>query len=151
MELIADGLLISAALCAAIYCHVLAGRLRRLRDMDGGVGAAIAALSTQVEEMRAALESARAASGESAETLAQTAARAEMAAGRLELLLASVHDRDGSRPAQAEARRAGRTTALEGRPPRTTATEDPDYDAHDGALAEALRTALTALKREARG
>lgn len=134
MELIADGLLIAAALCAAVYCHVLAGRLRRLRDLDGGVGAAIAALSGQVEEMRAALDGARAASGESAEALARTTARAEMAAGRLELLLASVHDRDGSRPARAGERRGARA----------------DAEAEDGgARSNALHAALAALKREA--
>jgi hypothetical protein len=148
MQLIADGLLIAAALCAAIYCHVLAGRLRRLRDMDGGVGAAIAALSSQVEEMRAALEAARAASGESAETLARTTARAEMAAGRLELLLASVHDRDGARPAFAEARRSGRAAPasdLRG----SESQGQPKAAAPEAARSEALHAALAALKREA--
>ena len=118
MDLIADGLLIAAALSAAVYCHVLAGRLRRLRDMDGGVGAAIAALSSQVEEMRGALDAARAASGETARDLSEKTARAEAAAGRLELLIATLHDRDGGRPAVGEARRsAGAAPGPEDGPP----------------------------------
>ena len=48
MSLIADGLMIAAALVSAIYCHVLAGRLRKLKELDGGVGQAIAALVAQV-------------------------------------------------------------------------------------------------------
>ena len=47
MSLIADGLMIAAALVSAIYCHVLAGRLRKLKELDGGVGQAIAALDRQ--------------------------------------------------------------------------------------------------------
>ncbi len=107
MGLISDGLLLAAALTAAIYCHVLAGRLRKLRNLDDGVGQAIAALVSQVEEMRTALKAARAASGDSVRTLAERTARAEMAAGRLELLLAALHDREGSSaPMDVAARRA---------------------------------------------
>ena len=139
MELIADGLLIAAALSAAVYCQVLAGRLRRLRDMDGGVGAAIAALSGQVEEMRAALAAARVASGESAKELSRLAARAEMAAGRLELLLAAVHDRDGSRPAFGPGRRKAAAEFPGG----------PDAMADGEARSEAPRAAPAALGKEA--
>ncbi|SDW86939.1 hypothetical protein SAMN05444336_102580 [Albimonas donghaensis] len=108
MSLIADGLMIAAALVSAIYCHVLAGRLRKLKELDGGVGQAIAALVAQVEEMRTALRATRAAAGESTRTLSERTARAEMAAGRLELLLASLHDKDGASPVNIAARRAGR-------------------------------------------
>lgn len=105
MALIADVLLLAAALTAAVYCHVLAGRLKRLRSLDGGVGQAVAAMSAQVEEMRAALRAAKAASGESTRTLAERTARAEMAAGRLELLLAALHDREGATPLDLDLRR----------------------------------------------
>ncbi|MEE3098209.1 MAG: hypothetical protein VX463_00435 [Pseudomonadota bacterium] len=109
MSLIADGLMIAAALVSAIYCHGLAGRLRKLRDLDGGVGQAIAARVAQVGEMRTALRAARAAAGESTRTLTERTARAEMAAGRLELLLASLHDRQGESPVNVAAMRAGRS------------------------------------------
>jgi len=98
MEIVADGLMILAGAAAAFYCLVLSRRLRRLTNLDSGLGAAIATLSTQVEEMRKSLESARSMSGETQQELAQRTARAEIAAGRLELLLAAVHSRE-ARPA----------------------------------------------------
>lgn len=55
MNLIADGLLIATALTAAIYCHVLARRLRRLGNLDEGLGARIGALDSTLNETRAAL------------------------------------------------------------------------------------------------
>lgn len=135
MALIADGLLIAAAIAAAFYCHVLALRLRRLRDMDGGVGAAIAALSGQVEEMRAALAAARAVSGESARALSETTARAEIAAGRLELLLAALHDRDGARPLDLAARRSAKAAtdeAMTARRRRLPETQSMAAEAWEG-------------------
>ncbi|SFI13546.1 hypothetical protein [Albimonas pacifica] len=112
MGLIADGLMIAAALTAAIYCHVLAGRLRSLRRLDGGVGQAVAAMAAQTDELRQALRAARAAAGESTRTLAERTARAEMAAGRLELLLAAIHDNEGgAAPANVAARREARQAA----------------------------------------
>jgi hypothetical protein len=92
MELIADALLIAGAVGAAIYCRALARRLGALRDMDSGLGAAIAALSRQVDEMRNSLEAAKSISGDQTREIGQLTARAEMAAGRLELLLASLHE-----------------------------------------------------------
>ncbi|MGM0585677.1 MAG: hypothetical protein ACQEUZ_13610 [Pseudomonadota bacterium] len=117
MALIADVLLLAAALTAAVYCHVLAGRLKRLRSLDGGVGQAVAAMSAQVEEMRAALRAAKAASGESTRTLAERTARAEMAAGRLELLLAALHDREGATPLDLGSRRPAPRAPAPGRGP----------------------------------
>ncbi|MEM7546938.1 MAG: hypothetical protein AAF367_15525 [Pseudomonadota bacterium] len=55
MELISDGLLILAAVTASLYCLVLSRRLRRLSQMDGGLGQMIGQLSAQVDEMQAAL------------------------------------------------------------------------------------------------
>ncbi len=98
MELIADVLLISGAVGAAFYCHVLAKRLGALKDLDSGLGAAIAALSRQVDELRGSLEAAKSATGDQTRSLSQLTARAEMAAGRLELLLASLHENARARP-----------------------------------------------------
>lgn len=88
MEMIADALLIAGAAGAALYCRALSRRLSQLRDLDSGLGAAIAALSRQVDELRASLESAKTVSGDQSREMVQLTARAEMAAGRLELLLA---------------------------------------------------------------
>ena len=131
MELIADALLIAGALGAALYCRALGGRLAKLRDLDSGLGAAIAALSRQVDELRASLETVKDVSGGQTRELAQLAARAEMAAGRLELLLASLHE-GGRRKPDAEARRRARW---------------PDGDEEAGDPAEAPHAARAAMRR----
>ena len=98
MEFIADALLIAGATGAGAYCMVLSKRLRALKDLDSGLGAAIATLSRQVDEMRNSLESAKALTGDQNRSLSQLTARAEMAAGRLELLLAALHENGRKRP-----------------------------------------------------
>ncbi|WP_068108455.1 hypothetical protein [Tropicimonas marinistellae] len=92
MALIADAFLIAGALGAALYCYVLSRRLARFTNLENGVGGAVAVLSVQVDEMTKALETARATSQASAEKLEQLTERAEAAAERIELLLASLHD-----------------------------------------------------------
>ncbi len=126
MEMIADALLIAGAAGAAIYCRILAKRLGALKDLDSGLGAAIAALSRQVDELRASIEQARAASGAQTRSLTQLTARGEMAAGRLELLLAALHENGRERPidtSPVEARRAAAEQAADPAP------EAPDEDA----------------------
>lgn len=92
MELIANGLLLAGTAAAAFYCYVLARRVKALTDLDTGLGGAITALSRQVEEMRASVDLAKKVSGSSAKELVAMTARAEIAAGRLELLLATLHE-----------------------------------------------------------
>jgi hypothetical protein len=92
MALIADILLIAAALAAGFYCIVLSRRLTRFTDLERGVGGAVAVLSAQVDDMTRALAKAQSAAGTSAATLEAATERAEAAARRLELLLASLHD-----------------------------------------------------------
>ncbi len=92
MELIADILLVAGALGAGFYCFVLARRLARFNDLEGGMGGAVAVLSKQVDEMTQALETARDAAGQSSESLEALTLRAESVAKRLELLVASMHD-----------------------------------------------------------
>lgn len=92
MELIADFLLIAGALGAGLYCIVLSRRLNRFTDLEKGVGGAIAVLSSQVDDMTKALETARSATTSSAKSLDALTGRAEGVAQRLELLVASMHD-----------------------------------------------------------
>ena len=92
MELIADILLVAGALGAGIYCFVLARRLRRFNDLETGVGGAVAVLSAQVDDLTTTLEAAQNSAGSSAESLIELTERAEAAAKRLELLVASMHD-----------------------------------------------------------
>ncbi|WP_164660584.1 hypothetical protein [Tropicibacter sp. Alg240-R139] len=92
MELVADILLVAGALGAGLYCFVLARRLNRFNDLEKGVGGAVAVLSAQVDDLNKTLQSARAASDSSNEALGDLTIKAEAAAQRLELLMASMHD-----------------------------------------------------------
>ncbi|MCA0272185.1 MAG: DUF6468 domain-containing protein [Proteobacteria bacterium] len=92
MELIADILLGAGALGVAVYCHVLSRRLSVFSQLENGIGGAVAVLSVQVDDMTRALAHARAAAQESQQSLAGMTERAEAAAARLELLLATMHD-----------------------------------------------------------
>jgi hypothetical protein len=92
MDLIADVLLMAGSFGAAIYCAVLAARLKRFTTLETGMGGAIAVLSAQVDDMTVALEKARGAATGSAESLEGLTARGEAVARKLELLLASLHD-----------------------------------------------------------
>ncbi len=92
VELIADVLMSAGAFGAAIYCYVLSGRLKKFTTLETGMGGAIAVLSAQVDDMTRALEKARGAANGSASGLEALTQRAEAVAGRLELLVASMHD-----------------------------------------------------------
>lgn len=98
MELIADGLLISGALVAALYCWILARRLSALKSMDTGLGGAIAGLSARVEQTKASLADTKASTSDITRELSALTARAEIAAGRLELILATLHENGATVP-----------------------------------------------------
>lgn len=92
MQLIADILLTAGAFSAAIYCWVLSVRLKRFTTLENGMGSAIAVLSAQVDDMTTALTRAQGAATGSAEGLQKLVHRAEAAAAKLELMVASLHD-----------------------------------------------------------
>lgn len=92
MELVADILLISGALAATFYCVVLSRRLRKFTDLEKGVGGAIAVLSAQVDDMTRTLKAAQDSAEGSVNSLAGLTDKAEGAARKLELLVASLHD-----------------------------------------------------------
>lgn len=92
MELIADILLGAGAIAAGAYCLVLSRRLKALNRLESGMGGAIAVLSAQVDDMTRALQAAQGAAGDSTRLLDETTVRAERAAARLELMLATLHD-----------------------------------------------------------
>jgi hypothetical protein len=99
VALIADILLIAGALAAAFYCLILSRRLSRFGSLENGMGGAITTLSAQVSDMTGTLNRAQAAAKVSSETLEEATLRAEAAATRLELLLASLHDLPTAAPA----------------------------------------------------
>ena len=90
--MIADILMSAGAFGAAIYCYVLSGRLKKFTTLETGMGGAIAVLSAQVDDMTRALDKARGAATGSAASLEALTLRAEAAAARLELMVASLHD-----------------------------------------------------------
>lgn len=92
MQFLSDLFLASAALGAAIYCVVLARRLKALGSLEGGMGSAIAVLSRQVDDLTRTLKAAQEAAGRATTTLDGQTDRAETVARRLELLVASLHD-----------------------------------------------------------
>jgi hypothetical protein len=100
MELVADILLAGGAFGAAIYCYVLALRLKKFSTLESGMGGAIAVLSAQVDDMTRALDRARGAATGSASSLEALTERSEAVAARLEILLAAMHDLPEPKPAQ---------------------------------------------------
>lgn len=102
MVLIADILMAAGSFGAAIYCYVLSVRLKKFTTLETGMGGAIAVLSAQVDDMTRALEQARTTAHGSADGLIALTTRAETVAGRLELLVASMHDLPDPAPPSAE-------------------------------------------------
>ena len=92
MELVADTMLVAGALGAAFYCYILSARLRRFTDLEKGVGGAVAVLSAQVDDLAKSLAAAQSTASGSVANLSEVSDRAEKAARRLELLVASLHD-----------------------------------------------------------
>ena len=99
MELIANILMTAAAFGAGLYCYILGLRLKKFTTLETGMGGAIAVLSAQVDDMTRALEAARTSATGSVTGLEVLAVRAEAAARRLELLMASLHGLDEAEPA----------------------------------------------------
>ncbi len=103
MAIVADILMAAGAFGAAVYCYVLAGRLKRFATLETGMGGAIAVLSAQVDDMTRALEKAQGAASGSASGLEALTARAEAVSVRLELLVAALHDLPEAEPPAANA------------------------------------------------
>lgn len=101
MTVIADILMGLGAFGAALYCLILSNRLKKFTTLESGMGSAIAVLSAQVDDMTRALEKARATAAHSSSNLEELTDRAEAVAGRIELLLASMHDLSEERPTAA--------------------------------------------------
>lgn len=150
MTLIADGLMIGAAVTAGIYCHVLARRLKRLGDLDKGLGGAVAALSRQAEDLRRAMDAARKSANEQTRELARRTARAEAAAGRLEILIAAMHDAESRLPKPLVRAAAPRTPDPEPEVEEEEAEADSPVAAAEEeprSSREALAAAIRALSR----
>ena len=88
----ADILVILASLGAMGYCIVLSRRLNRLTSFDKGLGGAIAVMSSQVDEMKAALREAKAGSDGAGKQLYELVNQARDISTELEMMIAACHD-----------------------------------------------------------
>lgn len=92
VAILADLLMIAASSGAAIYCLILSRRLSRLTSFDKGIGGAIAVLSAQVDEMKAAVAEARAGADGVSHQLQDQMKQARDISKELELMIAACHD-----------------------------------------------------------
>lgn len=105
---IADLLMITASGAAGLYCLILSRRLSRLTSFDKGIGSAIAVLSAQVDDMKAALAEAKTGTDGAGAQLLDLVRQAREISGELELMIAACHDfaeqalvtQDGAVPGQ---------------------------------------------------
>lgn len=88
----ADILLASGAICACFYCYVLSKRIKKMMDLESGMGAAVVNFSQNLTDVKEAISNAQKGNQQSEESLAELTARAEGVAQNLELLIASLHD-----------------------------------------------------------
>jgi hypothetical protein len=95
MSFLSDLLLAAGAFGAALFCLILSRRLKALTALDSGMGAAVAVLSAQVDDLTKAIRRAQDAAEGSAGRLSAQTARAEAACRKLELLVAAMHDLPG--------------------------------------------------------
>lgn len=96
MDLIMNGLLLTATAFAGVYCWVLSGRVRALKSLDSGLGAAIVTLTRQIELARGTLEEARATAREGRTDLSHLVARGDATAAQLRILLAALRDHEAA-------------------------------------------------------
>ncbi len=92
LSYLADLLMIAASAGAAAYCLILSRRLSRLTSFDKGIGGAIAVLSAQVDEMKAALGEAKAGTDGAGLHLQDLVRQARDISGELEMMIAACHD-----------------------------------------------------------
>ncbi|MGB3689097.1 MAG: hypothetical protein WBA02_07340 [Jannaschia helgolandensis] len=93
---ISDVLLVAATLGMALWCRILSQRLKAFNDIDTGLGGTIAALSLQVDDLKASIASAAASASaqgdDRARILSAATEKADDRIGRMEMLLASLED-----------------------------------------------------------
>lgn len=76
VESLFDGALVVASVLLASFCLVLARRLRRLNDLETGLGGAIAVMAVEVDRLEKAIRHARAEATDASVALAQEIAQA---------------------------------------------------------------------------
>ncbi|MCL4674826.1 MAG: hypothetical protein KJZ59_02070 [Pararhodobacter sp.] len=145
MNFLSDLLLAAAAFGAAAYCFILSRRLTALGSLEGGMGSAIAILSSQVDDLTRLLKTAQQTAGSTGSQLGDQTARAEAVARRLELLMASMHDLPSASPPASD-RAPTRWPADAGQ--RRAPNETPVTDDDEGADAPPARARILRRRRD---
>lgn len=76
LELVIQTGLIVASVALGAFCIVLARRLRKLNDLESGLGGAIAVMAAEVDRLEKAIKSARDEASGASEALAAEVAKA---------------------------------------------------------------------------
>lgn len=90
LSLLSDILLLGATAGIALWCRLLARRLRAFNDLDSGLGGTIAALARQVDDLRSTIVDATRETEDGTARLEAALERADDRIGRMEMLLASL-------------------------------------------------------------
>lgn len=146
MGFLSDLLLTAAAIGAAAYCYILSRRLTALSSLEGGMGNAIAVLSSQVDDLTKLLRSAQHTAGQAGTHLTDQTERAEHAAKRLELLVASLHDLPAA-PASPRDRAPSRWPPLTASRPQSASLAWPDQSEPGTADADTGTPRARVLRR----
>lgn len=77
MDIVFQGALIVASSALAVFCLILARRLRKLNDLETGLGGAIAVMAAEVDRLERSVIAARAEATEASEALGREIARAQ--------------------------------------------------------------------------
>ena len=77
ITMILQGVLAAAALAVAAYCHLLARRLRKLNDLETGLGGAIAVMAAEIARLESALAQAQAGATSASDGLAREIEKAK--------------------------------------------------------------------------
>lgn len=107
IEMMLQVALIAASIGLACFCVILARRLRRLNDLETGLGGAIAVMAAEVDRLELAIRAARAEATEATESLTQEIMRA-----RKERALWDLRQRIGEAAGNAEPASASRPRRL---------------------------------------
>ncbi|MFI0396482.1 hypothetical protein [Paracoccus jiaweipingae] len=78
--------LVPAMLVLAVYCAVLSRRVRKLNNLESGLGAAIAVMSLEVDRLDTSLRAAREAAQTQSDQLELQLRRAQAMSARLDRL-----------------------------------------------------------------
>lgn len=77
LSLILQGALVVAGLAVAGFCHLLARRLRKLNDLETGLGGAIAVMAAEIARLEATLAAAQAGATTATDGLAREIEKAK--------------------------------------------------------------------------